>query len=149
MYDDDDGGSVTIPPLLFHLGEDENDFRLVTPLFGYFDVDDESTLITPLYQNHRGTSLLDAVAPLFFWSRDHRHGSAAVVIPPLLFAHVDDPASSTTVSFPFFARFREHGRYTTWVTPLVARYGEPRGRCRGDVVLSDDSGEPRRDELHV
>lgn len=122
LHNHDEGGTAwTVPPLLFHYSRYGQDVRLVTPLFGYFGVGGASTLITPLYQRHRGDTELDAVTPLFFSWRDPREAASALVIPPLVW-HFDDPASTTTVVFPFFGRWRERGRYTTWATPLFGHY---------------------------
>ncbi|UJR80994.1 Hypothetical protein I5071_30450 [Sandaracinus amylolyticus] len=121
--------STTIPPLLFHFSEDPNAFRLTTPLFAYFRERDSETLVTWLYQMHRGATEADMVAPLFFWIRDPRERSETLVIPPLLFARWSSPASSNTIVFPFFAHFDEYGRRQTWITPLV---GNSRDLEHGD-----------------
>lgn len=118
---DEEGFSWTVPPLLFHYSEDGDDSRLVTPLFAYFDVEQETTLITPLYQNHRGDTELDAVFPIFWTWRDPRQHSMGLLIPPLLY-HSESPAENTNVVFPFFGRWHEEGLYTTWATPLAAHY---------------------------
>lgn len=120
-YRDADSSSITIPPALFHYGENEEGFTLVTPLFGYDEDADSSTLVTPLYQNHRGETQFDSVAPFFFWSRNPKQQSQNLFVPPL-FWHFEDPSSTTTVAFPFYANFHETGRYTTWLTPLVGHY---------------------------
>jgi hypothetical protein len=121
-YSDDEGSSLTIPPLAFHYGVDGDDSTLVTPLFAYMNSPDESTLITWLYQNHRGDTYLDAVAPLFFSWREPRQRASALAIPPLLFYHYEDPTETTNVSFPFFGHWHETGRYTTWATLFAAHY---------------------------
>ncbi|MEM9191259.1 MAG: hypothetical protein AAGF12_18955 [Myxococcota bacterium] len=120
-YSDNTGGSLTLPPLLTHYSKFEDDIRLITPLFGYTDVDDTQTLITPLYQRYRGQTYFDGIAPIFFSIRDPRDSSSALVIPPLFWAF-DDPAGATTILAPFFARFHNVGQSTTWITPLVGNY---------------------------
>ena len=112
--------STTIPPLLFHFSEEPDTLRLTTPLFAYFNERGSETLVTWLYQMHRGVTEADMVAPLFFWIRDPRQHSEALVIPPLLFARWTSPAYANTIVFPFFAHFDEYGRRQTWITPLVA-----------------------------
>ncbi|MCZ7682140.1 MAG: hypothetical protein M5U28_26450 [Sandaracinaceae bacterium] len=90
-------------------------------VFWYWRDHGDETIVTPLYQRFRGATEMDAVAPFFFWVRDPRTHYSALAIPPLVW-HIEDPASVATVVAPFFARFEERGRSTTWLTPLVANH---------------------------
>jgi hypothetical protein len=92
---------------------------LATPLFVYARDHAESTVITPLYQNHRGLTSFDSVLPLFFYSRSPRLGQSTVVVFPFMF-NTSSPTGYAWGAFPFAARFREYGRYDTVVTPLFA-----------------------------
>src|SRR6185295_3489421 len=88
------GSAITLPPFLFHYSDnDRGGVHLITPLFGYLQDAAErceteppagqppcvphpgaSTLVTPLYQNYRGATWLDATAPVFFaWGDDRDH----------------------------------------------------------------------------
>lgn len=126
--------SITIPPLVFHYSHsDEGATRLVTPLFGFYDDNDTNTVITPLYQRHRGVTQLDAVAPLFFSTRDEREHSSDIVIPPLLFWHHESPQGTSTAS-PLFVHVGETGRYDTLVTPLFGHY-QSHERNRGGTWI--------------
>ncbi|MCS6798968.1 MAG: hypothetical protein NZ898_10635 [Myxococcota bacterium] len=118
---DESSTSWTVPPLLLHYSRGPDALRLVTPLAAYFDVEGHRTLITPLYQRHRGATELDAVAPFFFSWRDPRRYASALLIPPWLW-RFEDPEGSTTVVFPFYARVHARGLYTTWLTPLFGHY---------------------------
>lgn len=121
-YHDAEASSTTVPPALFHYRrERDGDFTLVTPLFGYTRDDGTHTLVTPLYQRHRGDTWLDATAPFFFAWGDDRQRSRHYLVPPVLY-HAEDPGSSTTVVFPFYARFAERGRFTTTLTPLFGHW---------------------------
>ncbi len=113
--------STTIPPLLFHYSRYGHDVRLITPLFGWFDVDHSQTLVTPLYQRHRGETELDSVAPFFFSYRDPRERASAVVVPPFVY-HYQSPAKTQTIVFPFYGYWHERGMYTTWATLLAAHW---------------------------
>ena len=121
--------SLTIPPLLFHYSHTapaegtsgSGDTRLVTPLGGYFDVHGKQTLVTPVYQRHRGDTYYDSVAPFVFAWGDDREQSFNLLIPPLFFHH-RTPAASTTVVLPFYAHIGERGRFDTYVTPLAAHW---------------------------
>lgn len=123
--ENDEGDYWTVPPLLFHYERFAEEMKLITPLFGYVEDDDGSTFVSWLYQNHRGDTRLDAVAPLFFWFRDLRDASSTLVVTPL-FWHLEDPASYTTVFFPFFARSGTRGVDRFWLTPLAGRYRNER-----------------------
>lgn len=114
--------STTIFPLLSHYSEEQDVFRLtVAGLFWWWRDHGDETIVTPLYQRFRGATELDAIAPFFFYIRDPRTDSTTLAVPPLVW-HLEDPASVATVVLPFFARFEERGRSTTWVTPLVANH---------------------------
>ena len=121
-FHDADTTSLTIPPLIFHYSHThDGDTRLVTPLGGYFDVDGSQTLITPLYQRHRGDTYLDSVAPFFFAWGDERAQSFNLLIPPLVF-HRRTPGSSTTVVLPVYAHVGERGRFDTYLTPVFGHW---------------------------
>jgi hypothetical protein len=126
-YQDAHTTSLTIPPLIFHYshrsaeGARAAETRLVTPLGGYFDVGGDQTLITPVYQRHRGDTYLDSVAPFVFAWGDDREQSFHLLIPPLFF-HQSSPAGSTTVLAPFYAHVGERGRFDTYVTPVAAHW---------------------------
>ncbi len=114
--------STTIFPLLSHYSEEADVMRLVAGgVFWYWRDHGDETIVTPLYQRFRGVTEMDAVAPFFFWVRDPRTQYSALAIPPLVW-HFEDPASVATAIVPFFARFEERGRSTTWITPLVANH---------------------------
>ncbi|MEI8258082.1 MAG: hypothetical protein WCJ30_20590, partial [Deltaproteobacteria bacterium] len=106
---------VTFVPL-FHHESGPNRFALVTPLGGYYREGSESTVILPLYQNHRGRNLLDAVAPLFFYARTPSLGSHTLVVGPVV--HSESNTGYAWGIFPLLGRFHEHGRYDTTATPL-------------------------------
>jgi hypothetical protein len=117
-----DHTSTTIFPLLSHYSEAPDVFRLtLAGLFWFWQDHGDETLVTPLYQRFRGATEMDAVAPFFFHIRDPRTDATTLAVPPLVW-HIEDPASVNTVVFPFFGRFEERGRQTTWVTPLVANH---------------------------
>ncbi len=106
---------VTFLPL-FHTVSGPNQFTLITPVAGYTRDGSESTLVLPFYQNHRGRTDLDAIAPLFFYSRTPSLGSHTLVVGPVFHA-----ASNTGYAwgmFPLLGRFHEYGRYDTTATPL-------------------------------
>jgi len=123
--ENDEGDYWTIPPLLFHFERFDDDLKIVTPLFGYAEDEGGSTFVSWLYQNHRGDTRLDAVAPLFFWHRDTRDGSSALMVTPL-FWHLENPASYTTVLFPLFGQSGTRGVERLWLTPLAARHEDQR-----------------------
>jgi len=131
---DEEGTSWTLPPLLSHYSHYAGDTRLVTPLFGWFDVEGDETLVTPLYQRHRGDTELDSVFPLLFSWRDPQQHASALVIPPL-FYNYDSPSEETTILFPLFGRWHEPGDYTTWATPLVAHYENEQEDAAGTWVF--------------
>jgi hypothetical protein len=121
-HHDADGSSLTIPPLAFHYArETDGDLRLITPLGGYSDVDGTQTLVTPVYQRHRGDTWFDAVAPLFFAWGDERQQSFNLLIPPLVF-HRRTPAATATAVLPFYAHVGERGRFDTWLTPVFGHW---------------------------
>ncbi len=114
--------STTIFPLLTHYSEQADVMCLtIGGLFWWWRDHGDETIVTPFYQRFRGATEMDAVAPFFFSVRDPRTGSSALAIPPLVW-HFEDPASVSTVVFPFFARFEQRGRSSTWLTPLVANH---------------------------
>lgn len=114
--------STTIFPLLTHYSEEADVMRLVAGgLFWWWRDHGDETIVTPFYQRFRGATELDAVAPFFFSVRDPRTGYSGLAVPPLVW-HFEDPASAATVVFPFWARFEQRGRSTTWITPLVANH---------------------------
>lgn len=114
--------STTIFPLLTHYSEEADVMRLVAGgVLWYWRDHGDETIVTPLYQRFRGATEMDAVAPFFFWVRDPRTHYSALAIPPLIW-HIEDPGSVATVVAPFFARFEERGRSTTWLTPLIANH---------------------------
>ncbi|MBX3272535.1 MAG: hypothetical protein KF729_19910 [Sandaracinaceae bacterium] len=114
--------STTIFPLLSHYSEEPDVQRLtVAGLFWWWRDHGDETIVTPLYQRFRGATELDAIAPFFFYIRDPRTDSTTLAVPPLVW-HIEDPASSATVVAPFFARFEERGRSTTWLTPLFGNH---------------------------
>lgn len=117
-----DHTSTTIFPLLSHYSAEPDVFRLTLGgVFWYWRDHGDETIVTPLYQRFRGATEMDAVAPFFFYVRDPRTDAVTLAIPPLIW-HLEDPSSSATVVLPFFARFEERGRSTTWITPLVGNH---------------------------
>lgn len=112
--------STTIPLALFHHARGPEEFRLVTPLFAYFDDANSTTLVTPVYQRRRGDKNFDAVAPLFVRTWDDRVKSRGLYLPPLYY-HWQDPANRTTVVLPFIATRYRAGISNSWLTPLVGR----------------------------
>jgi hypothetical protein len=110
---------------LFHTESSRAHFTLITPLGGYTRASGESTLVLPLYQNHRGVSQLDAVAPLFFYARNPRAGTSTVSV--LNFVHSTRPTGYSWTFFPLIGRIHEEGRFDTTITPLFAHsYDEAR-----------------------
>jgi hypothetical protein len=101
---------------LFHTESSREHFTLAMPLGGYIRVGGESTLVLPFYQNHRGTSEFDSVAPLFFYGRDRRMGTSTLQV--LNFVHSTRPTGYSWGLFPLIGRFHEEGRYDTTITPL-------------------------------
>jgi hypothetical protein len=113
---DRDRTRVTFIPF-FHAETGPQHFTLFTPLGGYTRDHDESTLITPLYQNHRGITDVDAVAPFFFYSRTPRLGRRTFALLPFGFYSESNTGYSWGL-FPFVARFHDYGRRDAIVTPL-------------------------------
>ena len=110
---------------LFHTESSREHFTLVTPVGAYTRAGGESTLILPFYQNHRGISQLDAIAPLFFYARNPRAGTSTVSV--LNFVHSTRPTGYSWAFFPLIGRIREEGRFDTTITPLFAHsYDESR-----------------------
>ena len=112
---------TTIPPLLFHYGESATTFRLSTPLFLYFREGDSETIASWVYQRYRGATEFDGVLPLFFYTRDPRDHSETLMATPLVW-HWGHPGASNWLVFPFALHMDEHGRRTTWVSPLVGNF---------------------------
>lgn len=102
----------------FHTESSRDHFTLVTPLGGYTRTGSESTLVLPFYQNHRGATQLDAIAPLFFYSRNQRMGEYTVSV--LNFVHNVRPTGYSWTFFPLIGRVHEEGRFDTTLTPLFA-----------------------------
>jgi len=107
---------TTFAPL-FHTETGPDRFTLVTPLGGYARNGRETTLVLPFYQNHRGTTQLDAIAPLGFAFQDPRRGVSSFGFLPG-FVHSSSPTGYGWGLFPFMARLHEYGRYDTTATPL-------------------------------
>ena len=101
---------------LFFTQATRNSFTFVTALGGYTRTGTESTLITPVYQNHRGLTNVDAIAPLFYYSRTERTG--AHTFATLLGFHSSSPTGYAWSVFPLLGRFHEYGRYDTTATLL-------------------------------
>jgi hypothetical protein len=119
--------SVTIPPLLFHFSEEaataehSGSMRLGTPLFLYMNERGSTTFVTYLYQHYRGATELDAVMPLFFWSRDPRDHSETLMASPLVW-HWANPGSENWLVAPLWLHLDDRGRSTTWITPFVGSH---------------------------
>ncbi|MBL8678820.1 MAG: hypothetical protein JNK05_06625 [Myxococcales bacterium] len=118
---------TTVFPL-FHTESSREHFTLATLLGGYTRVRNESTLILPFYQNHRGVSSFDAVAPFFYYSREPRTGSSTIQV--LNFVHNRRATGSTTVFFPLFAHIHEEGRFDTTITPVFGHSYDQTRRSR-------------------
>ncbi len=91
---------TTLAPLL-HIDSGPDRRTLITPLFYYGRRGDSSTFVSWLYQNHRGATNWDAVAPFFFSSREPSTG-----------AH-------TEAFFPLFYHRATLNSNTWWVAPTV------------------------------
>lgn len=119
--------STTIPPLLFHFSEEAatedlpGSMRLGTPLFLYMNERGSETFVTYLYQYYRGATQLDAVLPLFLWTRDPRDHSETLMASPLVW-HWSNPGSDNWLAFPLWLHLDDRGRSTTWITPLVGSH---------------------------
>lgn len=113
--------STTIPPLLFHLSESADAFRLSTPLFLYLREGRDETLVSWLYQRFRGATELDAVLPLFMHLRDPRDFSETLMVSPFVW-HWSSPAFDNWLVAPFFLSLEEHGRSHLWLTPLFGNF---------------------------
>lgn len=113
---------------LFHTESSREHFTFATLLGGYTRVRDESTLVLPFYQNHRGTFQFDSVAPLFYYGRDRRAGTQTVQV--LNFVRNDRPTGNTTVFFPLFAHIHEEGRFDTTITPVFGHSYDQTRRSR-------------------
>ncbi len=124
---------TTIVPL-FHTEESREHFTFATLLGGYTRVRNESTLVLPFYQNHRGTFQFDSVAPLFYYGRDRRAGTSTVQV--LNFVRSDRPTGSTTVLFPLFAHIHEEGRFDTTITPVFGHSYDQTRRARTVVAAN-------------
>jgi hypothetical protein len=75
---------TSILPLL-HLAAGENSRTVITPLFYYGRQGESSTFVSWLYQNHRGRTNWDAVAPFFFSSREPATGAHTEALLPLFY----------------------------------------------------------------
>lgn len=112
--------STTIYPLLFHLFESPKEFRLITPLFGYEthanarNADERfETLVTPVYQMHRGPQdSWDASFPFYYHQENRAEHSQLTAITPL-FWYGSSPRREDIVAAPVFARFHQKGDSTT------------------------------------
>lgn len=112
--------STTLLPL-FHQYSSEKRWRLLTPLAGYLKDKESESLYALLYIRHRGKTELDAIAPLFWYSREPRMYASSLVAAPILW-HFQTPATQTTLVLPFFALHKKAGASTTWATLLAARW---------------------------
>ncbi len=93
---------TTIAPLLHLSSDTETQARtILTPLFYWHRRGESSTFVSWLYQNHRGSTNWDAVAPFFFSSREPATG-----------AH-------TEAFFPLFYHRATFNTNTWWVLPTV------------------------------
>jgi hypothetical protein len=119
--------STTIPPLLFHFSEEAAtddlpaSMRLGTPLFLYMNERGAETFVTYLYQYYRGATQLDAVLPLFLWTRDPRDHSEVLMASPLVW-HWSNPGADNWLAFPLWLHLDDRGRSTTWITPFVGSH---------------------------
>jgi len=119
--------STTVPPLLFHFSEEAataerpGSMRLSTPLFLYMNERGSTTFVTYLFQHYRGATELDAVMPLFFWTRDPRDRSETLMASPLVW-HWSSPAQDNWLVAPFWLHLDDRSRSTTWITPLVGSH---------------------------
>jgi hypothetical protein len=118
---------TTVFPL-FHTEHSREHFTFATLLGGYTRVRDESTLVLPFYQNHRGTTAFDSVAPLFYYGRNRYTGTSTIQV--LNFVHSTRPTGSTTVLFPLFAHIHEEGRFDTTITPVFGHSYDQMRRLR-------------------
>jgi hypothetical protein len=91
---------TTLAPL-FHIASDSDGSTLATPLFYYGRHGESSTFVSWVYQNHRGSTNWDAVAPFFYSSREPATGAHTEALLPL-----------------FYHRATQHTN-TWWVTPLA------------------------------
>ena len=95
---DHDRTRVTIVPL-FHTETGPNHFVLITALGGVARDGAESTVVTWLYQNHRGQTNVDAIAPLFFYSRTPRLGAMTLAVLPIGFFSRSPTSATPGASF--------------------------------------------------
>ncbi|MBI2893984.1 MAG: hypothetical protein HYY06_10565 [Deltaproteobacteria bacterium] len=101
---------VTLLPVFHYASREargQDRLTLITPLFAYARRPESTTIVTPLYQRVRGTTDLDAVAPLAWYWRRPRVGSTHLLIGPWL--HETDPISRGDVVFPFWWDFQRYG----------------------------------------
>lgn len=75
---------TTVLPFFHHEAGPEG-FTLVTPLFGYSRRQNSRTFISWLYQQHRGETNWDAVAPFFLSSRTPSTGAHTEAFFPLFY----------------------------------------------------------------
>lgn len=115
-----DSTSNTLLPL-FHQHASKQRFRLLTPLGGYLKSKDSESMYALLYIQHRGTTKLDAVAPLFWYWREPRMYASTVIAAPL-FWHFQTPAEQSTLAIPFFGYWETAGASSTWATLLAAHW---------------------------
>jgi hypothetical protein len=101
----------------FHTESGPNRFSLITPLGGYARTADDSTLVLPFYQRHRGGETnWDAVLPFFYYGRQPRTGRTTLVAGPVFSS--TSPSGYSWGVLPFVARWHQFGRYDTIATPL-------------------------------
>lgn len=110
----------------FHTESGPGRFSLITPLGGYVRSGEESTLVLPLYQRHRGVTDWDGVLPLFYYGRTPRTGQTTLVAGPVFSS--TGPSGYSWGVFPFVGRWHEYGRYSTIATPLFVHAGSEETR---------------------
>ena len=111
---------TTVPFALFHFARGPNDFRLVTPVFGYLRSEHEKTWLTFLYQRRRGDKNFDSVAPFYIRTWDDRDNSHGLYLPPFYWDW-QDPANRTRAVLPLWLHSHREGISDTWLLPVVGR----------------------------
>ncbi len=141
--------STTILPLL-HLSSGPDYRTVASPLWVYARSGNATTFVTWLYQNHRGDTNWDAVAPFFFSSRDPRLGAHTEAVFPFYY-HRQSPAGSMwwalptlhhesdghdwfTNAYPFVYPGRSGDATHTVVAPFVWDFDNPDTDSHATVV---------------
>ena len=118
---------TTIAPLL-HIDSAPDRRTVITPLFYYGRRGEDSTFVSWLYQNHRGRTDWDAVAPIFFSSRERATGAHTEALLPLFYNRSTQHTRTLFIVPPLFHYEREGRDWFFNAYPLLTFIGRSENR---------------------